>query len=351
MVRKGLRKYGLSLLTLILIALVIFFARDDLKKAWELLWQVNIWVFLLIIPFQFLSYYASGAAVFAYLKARDELKTVPPLDQPKMALELNFVNHVFPSAGVSGVSYMTYRLGKYGINHARATLAQLVRFLMQFVSFAVLMVFAVLWVTFDGSLTRITILVASTLLTVVVAGLIGSVFLLGSQKRLNKFEVFVDSFLNKRITKLIRRSEDKPLIKQESLYAFFADLHSDYLQIKKDPRSLLPSFWWGIVFNLAEMMMYFVTFISLGAFVNPATILISLGLAGLAGAFLVTPGGAGGYEAAMILVLTSTGVPSATAVAGVLLARTSLIVLTIVSGYFFYNSAVKKMKRHGTDGR
>lgn len=333
-------KQWLNIVTIVLIALVIFFARGDLVQAWNLLWQVNLWVFLLVIPLQFLSYFASGATIFSYLKSRGDLEKVSALEQPKMALELNFVNHIFPTAGVSGVSYMTYRLGRLGVSHGRATLSQFVRLTSVFASFAALMLVAVLWVTIDGSLTRFTILVASGLLTVILAAIVMTIFLLGNQKRLDAFEGIVDNVLNQRITKWFGRK--KPFVERENLHKFFTDLHGDYLILKEDPRCLIRPFLWGIVFNVAETMMYFVAFLSLGVYVNPAPILIANGLAGLIGTFLVTPGGAGGYEAAMILFLGSAGVAPSIAVAGVLLTRSVLLLVTIFSGYVFYNAAMKK---------
>lgn len=333
-------KQWLNIITIILIVLVLFFARDDLVQAWNLLWKVNFWVFLLVIPLQFLSYYAGGATIFSYLKSRGDLKKVSPFEQPKMALELNFVNHIFPTAGVSGVSYMTYRLGKLGVSHGRATLSQFVRLTSVFVSFAALMLVAVLWVTIDGSLTRFTILVASGLITVIFVGIGMAVFLLGNRSRLDKFEAVVDNVLNNHITKWFGRK--KPFVERTVLHAFFADLHEDYLILKQDPRCLVRPFLWGVVFNIAETMMFFVAFLSLGVYVNPAPILIANGLAGLIGTFLVTPGGAGGYEAAMILFLGSAGVAPSIAVAGVLLTRSVLLLVTIFSGYVFYNAAMKK---------
>ena len=346
MIKKLTMKQWLNIVTLLLIVLVIFFARNDLVKAWYLLSSVNIWLFLLIIPFQFLSYFAAGAIVFSYLKAKGDLNGVSWLEQPKMALELNFVNHVFPTAGVSGISYMAFRLGKLGVSHGRATLAQVVRLAMTFVSFAALMMVAVLWVTFDGSITRFTILIASSLVSIILAGIAGTIFLVGSPKRLEKFEAFLDGLLNKRLARIFKRK--RPLVRRDAMHKFFSDLHADYLSLKADPKCLVRPFWWGIVFNLAEIMMFFITFLSLGAFVNPAPILIALGLAGLVGAFLVTPGGAGGFEAAMIFFLTTAGIPAAVSVAGVLLARTSLIIITIGSGYVFYNAAMKKYGKRDT---
>ncbi len=337
-------KRWLNVVTIALIVLVVVLARHDIVDAWHLLWKVNLWIFLLIIPIQFLSYYAAGAMIFSYLKQRGDLQGLHWWENPKMALELNFVNHIFPTAGVSGASYMTFRLNKLGVSTGRATLAQVVKFAVTFLSYTALLLVAVIAVTIDSGLERMTILVACGLVTAITLAILLSIYLLGSPARLKRFEDFLDAFINGRLTKLFKRQ--KPYVQKEKMTEFFTDLHEDYLELKRNPRVLVRPFLWGLVFNASEVAMFFVTFLALGAFVNPAPILIALGLAGLVGSFLITPGGAGGYEAAMILFLKSAGVAASVTVAGILLARTSLVLLTIVSGYLFYNSA---MKKYGTD--
>lgn len=333
-------KKWLNIATIVLILLVVFFARKDIVAAWHLLWQVDIWIFLLIIPVQFLSYYAHGAMIFSYLKHGGDLRQTSWYEQPKMALELNFVNHIFPTAGLSGASYMTYRLGKLGVNHGRATLAQVVKFAMAFLSYLALLAVAVILVTLDGSITRMTILAACSLVTIILLGTSLALYVLGNRHQLEKFSNFLDKLLNIRLRKLLRRTE--PLVRRDTIVKFFDDLSDDYQMLRKNPRYLREAFGWGLVFNIAETMMFFIAFWSLGMIVNPAPILIALGLAGIVGIISVTPGGAGGYEAVMIVFLTTAGVPASVAVAGVLLARTSLIVLTIVTGYTFYYMSMKK---------
>lgn len=333
-------KKWLNVATLVLVALVIFFARDDILDAWHLLWQVNIWIFLLIIPVQFLSYYAAGATIFSYLKHGGDLKHAPWYEQPKMALELNFVNHIFPTAGLSGASYMAFRLGKLGVNHGRATLAQVIRLAMVFLSYLALMIVAVILVTIDGNLTRMTILVACTVVSLILFGAIVSLYVLSSRERLDKFSNVLDKLLNDRLVKLLKRP--KPFVERSTLIKFFDDIYKDYKELRRNPRYLKEPFLWGLVFNLSEAAMFFIAFWSLGVLVNPAPLLIALGLAGIVGSVLVTPGGTGGYEAMMILFLTSAGVSASVAVAGVILARTSLVILTIATGYVFYHLTMRK---------
>lgn len=333
-------KSWLNLVTILLIGLVLYFAHSDIAEAWRLLSSVNLWIFILIIPTQFLSYYAHGAMIFSYLRQRGDLQKIGKLEMPQMALELNFVNHVFPTAGVSGASYMTWRLNKLGVSTGRATLAQFVKFAAMFAAYAVLLVLSTLVVTADVGIQRITILAASGMVLLVVVGTMLTMYLLGDRRRLARLEKWIDKVLNQKIRKLIRREDD--IVRTSQIAVFFDDLHEDYMEIRQSPKYLLKPLVWGFVFNLAETLMFFIAFWSLGYVVNPAPILIAQGLAGIVAMVVATPGGAGGYEAIMVLFLAATTMPSSTALAGVLLARTTLILITIITGYLCYSSALKK---------
>lgn len=154
----------LSLATVILIAVILFASRHELLHAWKLLGQVNLWILALMIPVQILVYYAGGEMIFSYLRAKGQMKAVSKRDQVRIALEGNFVNHVLPSGGVSGVSYLTWRLSLYKIPAGRATMAQVVRHAAGFMAFAILLLIALLAVTIDGELNRWIILASATLL-------------------------------------------------------------------------------------------------------------------------------------------------------------------------------------------
>lgn len=338
----------LNVITVALIVIILVFSRHELYAAWQLLSKVNLWIFLLVIPVQFLSYYAAGATIFSYLRAKGDLQHVRSIETARMALELNFVNHVLPSGGVSGASYMTWRLGKLGVSSGRATLAQVVRFGVTFAAFLALLLVAVVLITLDGNINRLTILVSGALASSIIFGSIVVAYVIGSQRRLHSFSRFLDRVINGTARKVLRRK--RALVKPSVITKFFEELHEDYLSLRGDPRILLKPFWWGIAFNLFEVGLFVVTFLALGTFVNPAPVLIAVGIASFLSIFLVTPGGAGGYEALMILFLSSAGVTPGVAVAGVLLARVTLILLTIASGYVFYHQALKKYGKAPNNG-
>src|SRR6478672_8217316 len=119
-------KQIISWVTLGLVALIIFLSRHELLKAWELLGRVNLLVLLLLIPLMLFTFFASSETIFTYLAAKGVIKKTSVWERARMALELNFVNHTLPSGGVSGISYMTWRLGKVGVSPGRAASAQVV---------------------------------------------------------------------------------------------------------------------------------------------------------------------------------------------------------------------------------
>lgn len=329
----------LSLGTLVLVAVLLYLSRHELVEAWRLLQTVDLAILAFIIPLQMLSYYAAGAMVFSYLKQKKAVQG-SAVELAKVSLELNFVNHILPTGGVSGASYMTWRLRRLGVGAGRATLAQVVRFAATFSSFLALLLVALVVITLDGNITRVTILVTSGIASTIVFGTLFVGYIINSRERLQSFSRMLTRLVNGVWRRLLRRKT--ALLHADKVTAFFEELHDDYLVLKREPRLLVRPFLWGLVYNLAEVSMFFVAFWALGTPVNPAPLLIAFGVATIAGFFVVTPGGAGGYELVMIAFLSSTGIPQGAVVAAVLLARTLLILGTIISGSVFYYLALEK---------
>ena len=329
----------LSLGTLVLVAVLLYLSRHELVEAWRLLQTVDLAILAFIIPLQMLSYYAAGAMVFSYLKQKKAVQG-SAVELAKVSLELNFVNHILPTGGVSGASYMTWRLRHLGVGAGRATLAQVVRFAATFSSFLALLLVALVVITLDGNITRVTILVTSGISSTIVFGTLFVGYIINSRERLQSFSRMLTRLVNGVWRRLLRRK--MALLHADKVTAFFEELHDDYLVLKREPRLLVRPFLWGLVYNLAEVSMFFVAFWALGTPVNPAPLLIAFGVATIAGFFVVTPGGAGGYELVMIAFLSSTGIPQGAVVAAVLLARTLLILGTIISGSVFYYLALEK---------
>lgn len=340
-------KTWISIVTFVLVIAIIIMSRHELVRAWELLGRVNIWILLLLIPIQAMSYYAAGAMVFSYLKEKYDTR-VKNIEVARIALELNFVNHILPSAGVSGASYMAWRLSRLGINASRATLAQVVRFAAIFGAFLLSLLIAVLFITFDTGLERTLILTSSGLASSIIFGTMLFIYIIKSPTRMQRTAQALTRWVN-RLTRTVTRGRRRKLLRGEQVEKYFSDFQDDYRELAKDPKVLKKPFIWGIVFIVCDVALFWVTFLALGVVVNPAPLLVAYGLAGSAGSFLFTPGGVGGYEAIMVGFLATTGIDRGAVIAAVLLARVILIVLTIVTGYYFYQRAINHYGHKSTE--
>lgn len=331
-------KAYLSIFTAVAIILIIYFSRHELVTAWRLLEDVNFWILLLLIPVQFISYYAVGAMIFEYLKSKGDLTTTSKATMTRIALELNFVNHTLPSGGISGISYLNWRLKHLGVSGGRATMAQVVRFIASFGVYLVLLLIALVLLTIDGGINRFTVLFSSMLGMTIIFGSLFVLYIIGSEVRLKLFSRSVSRWLSRVSRHVLRRRS--PLVQEARIQKFFEDLHDDYLELRREPGVLKKPIIWAFVFNIAEIAMFILAFGALGTWINPAPLLIAYGIAGLAGIVVITPGGAGAYEALMIFFLGTSGISPGVAIAGILLTRVILITGTIISGYIFYQLAI-----------
>lgn len=334
-------KSWVTTITLVLLGIVIFFAWPEIVQAWELLDRINLWVLALLIPVQFFSYYATGGMIFSYLRAKGDLKEVSRWRMTRIALELNFVNHILPSGGAAGFSYLGWVLSRLGVRPGRSTMAQIIRFALTFLSFVVLLVFAVVALIIDEQISRTVILLCLLLAVLAIGATIGTIFVIGSELRLRQFSVWLTGKINRFVAKLTRGR--KPAVVGDSvILVFFMDLHDDFKAIRKDKRILIRPFIWAVLANMADVALLWIAFWSLGYMVNPAILFVAFGVSSIAGALSATPGGAGVYEAIMITFLASTGIPADVAIAGTLIARVTLVMGTVAFGYVFYQLTVNK---------
>ena len=337
MSRRGI----LSLITLFLLILVLYFARHEIYIAWKLISHVNVWILALLIPMQAFVYFAAGEMMFEYLRAKNALKNVSRFTLTRMALELNFVNHILPSGGVSGISYMTWRLGKYGVSPGRATMSQIVRYVAGFLAFLTLLLISVVLITLDSGVDRFIILVSSVLASTIVCFMIFGIYILSSSLRLEGFARWSTRAINSSVRRLTF-GKKKHTVDLSKVQQFFSDIHKDYIELRADKGLLLKPYLWGILYNAADVGLFMIGFWALGYSVNPAAIVIAYGIASIAGFIVITPGGAGAYEAIMIAFLGTAGLPASVVIAGVLLTRVVLLIGTVISGYVFYQLTILK---------
>ena len=126
-------KLIINIVTLVALGVLLYVSWPQITQGLKEIGGAKWSVIFLMLPMQLINYYAIAELYRSYFKQSGEV--IKRSTMYKIALELNFVNHVFPSGGVAGFSYLGLRLKHHGIPVARTTLAQAMRFALTFISF------------------------------------------------------------------------------------------------------------------------------------------------------------------------------------------------------------------------
>ncbi len=331
-------KLWLNIVTFAAIAVVVIFARHDIVLALQKMQQLNLWILALMVPAQAFAFFAVARVYFHFFKA-----TGTPLPMKALlpaAIELNFVNHIFPSGGVSGFSYLTVRLRHNNISTAKATLAQIVRFIFAFVTFIALLLLALVLLALEDRVNRFIILIAAALTFTIIFATLTVIYVIGTEYRIQDFTRGMSRFLN-RLIQLVRPGQPET-INLAAVAQTFTELHSDYVLLRRELHKMWPSVLWALIANVAEVAVIYIAFVAHGAWINPGALIIAYAIATIAGLLAILPGGLGVYEPLMATLLLSAGVPANVALSATLVSRVVTLVLALGSGYVLYQRALRR---------
>ncbi len=331
-------KFWVNVITIMALVLLVIFARDQVIEAFKTFARLNLLWLLLIIPLQIMNHFSVARFYKSYLRTLGEELSTRELF--KVSLEMNFVNNVFPSGGVSGFGYLGLRLKKLGVRGSKSTLLQTSRHILTFMSFIIYLFIALILLSIFGSASRFIILIASSLSSIIIFLAVGFVFVVSDEARIKQFTAALPRLVNQ-ILHAFHLSR-KPVINIERIEALFGDLHRDYVHVRKNWKDLRYPFIWTMMMNLTEILTIFVVYLSFAQIVNPGAIIISYAVANVAGLVAVLPGGVGVYEGLMTGVMASAGVDEALALSATLVYRVSNMGIFLPIGYFFYERALKE---------
>jgi uncharacterized protein (TIRG00374 family) len=331
-------KLIVNIVTVLALLVLVYFIRDQLYETLRNLRRVNVWVLLLMIPIQFLNYHAQTKmyqSLFGIVG--NKLKYWFLF---RASVELNFVNHVFPSGGVTGVSYFAARMRDgEKISAAKATLVQVMKIALLLLSFEVLLIAGLSFLAIVGKANGFVLFIAGSLSTLMVLGTVVFTYIIGSKRRINTFFIGVTKGLNK-IIQLVRPNHPET-INVGRAHNAFDDLHENYLEFRKHTRELRAPFWWAVLANVTEVATLYVVYIAFGDWVNVGAVILAYAVANFAGLVSVLPGGVGIYEALMTAVLSAGGVPAALSLPVTVMYRVLNTLIQVPPGYFFYHKTIK----------
>lgn len=339
-------KLIVTVVTLVALVILVYAIRGQIADVVTNLGRVNTWFLLLMIPLQILNYH-SYARMYQNLLGILGRK-VPYRSMVKVSLELNFVNNVFPSGGVSGISYFSLRMRNYNVLTTQATLVQFMKFGLVFVSFQILLFFGLIALAVAGKASNLTILVAGSLATLLFVGTFIALYVIGSRARIRNFSIVIATVINRTLSFIRRNNRDT--IHIDRAQRAFEDLHDNYVIIRKNWRQMGRPMAYALTANIAEILTIYAVYAAFGEFVNIGAVILAYAVANFAGLVSVLPGGVGIYEALMTAVLATAGVRPSLSIPVTVMYRVLNMLIQLPPGYYFYHRAVGQVGQYKNDG-
>lgn len=331
-------KLILNIVTVAVLLVLVILLGDEIAETFTNLTKVNWLLLLAIPPLLALGYHAQTKMyqqLFALIGRKLDYKFTF-----RVALELNFVNQVFPSGGVSGISYFGVRMRGSSISGTQASLVQIMKLLLLFVSFELLLMVGLLILAIEGRANDLMILVAGSVTTLLVIGTVAFVMIIGSRRRIHATFTALTKTVNRLLRLIGRRKTDA--ISMERAESIVQDLHKNYKIIESKYKELRWPLFWAMVVNVTAILAIYSVYLAFGSWVNMGAVILAYSVANFAGLVSVLPGGAGIYEALMTGVLTAGGVPAALSLPATIMYRVLSTLVQLPPGYYFYNKAIRQ---------
>lgn len=329
-------KLLINAITVLALAGLVYLARDQIVETVSNVGNLKKFALFLMLPAQVLNYHAYSQMYQDLFYILD--KRVRYLKMFRLQLELNFVNTVFPSGGVTGVSYFGVRMRSMGVSGGQSTLVQFMKYVLVFISFQILLAVGLLILALGGQASNLAVLVAGSLATLLFVGTFVCAYIIGSKQRINSFFTFITRVINRAIH-VFRRSHPET-INVQTVQDLFTDLHDNYMLIRKNPKVLKRPLVSALLAYIAEIITIYIVYIAFGQWVNPGAVIIAYAVANFAGVISVFPGGVGIYEFLMTGVLASAGVPPGVSLPITITYRIINMTIQLPPGYYYYHKAI-----------
>jgi uncharacterized protein (TIRG00374 family) len=217
-------------------------------------------------------------------------------------------------------------------------LSQLIKLLILYASFQPLLIIGVLLLAARGHVNNLVMVVASSIITLLVVGTFGFIYMIESRSRINTFLTAITRILNK-LLGLFRRKQETFSI--EGAQVAFGELHDNYQLLKENWRDLKLPFLYLLIANATEVAAVYVVYIAFGRLVNVGAVILAYAVANFAGLVSVLPAGIGVYEGLMTAVLAATGIPAGLSIPVTIMYRVINMTIQLTPGYYFYQKALR----------
>jgi uncharacterized protein (TIRG00374 family) len=327
----------LTVFTLIALAILIYALRHQISDAIGNLGKVNSYALLLIVVFEAINYDVYARLYKSLFRTLGNEVRYGPLY--RVTLELNFVNHILPSGGVSGISYFGLRLKSENVGTTKSTFVQAMKFALIYISYMQILVFGLFALAVRGHSNNLLLVLASSIITAVIIGSFIGIYIIESRSRINSFLTWFTKAINWFVHLVLPNRPE--IIKIEKAQKAFEELHDNYQLLKKNWRQLQMPLVYTTIANLTEIAAVYAVYVAFGEFVNIGAVILAYAVANFAGLISVLPAGVGIFEGLMTAVLTAAGIPAGLSIPVTIMYRICSMFVQLVPGYILYQKALK----------
>ncbi len=331
-------KLILNLVTFVALGILIYALRKQIGTVVTNLHHVNTLALLLLIPLQIVNYDAYARLYRRLFAILGDKVSYGPMY--RLTLELTFINHILPSGGVSGISYFGVRMRGEGVSGTKSTVAQLLKFMLLFISFQPLLVLGLFFLALKGHVNGLILVVVTSIITALILFTLVAAYVLESRERISSFLTFMTQVINGFIH-LFWRNRPETISVHRAQRAF-NDLHENYLILKRNRSQLKWPFFLAMVANVTEIAAVYVVYVAFGHLVNVGAVILAYAVANFAGLISVLPAGIGIYEFLMSAVLAATGIPASLSIPVTIMYRVLNMLIQIIPGYGLYQNALRR---------
>lgn len=325
-------RHFLFFLALIFLVVLLIKNFGDIAQFTTLLAQVNIFILLLALPIRYLYYWFNTKYFEAYFHIPKRKIKFHKLFQS--VVTMNFVNTVFPTGGISGVTYLSNVL-KPEIKEHESVVAQAFWYVCNFVAIILLLSFAFLGLILFNQLDRLgsrfVIILVSFIVTVGIAAIIMSL----NRRLAEKVVLWAIAPVNK----ILRRFKRQELTKIRVI-SIFDELYEVLGNFFKQPLSYRQPVIYNFLNTVCDVATIYIVFLAFGNIANPGVIVTGYVLALVVSAASIFTSGVGIYEATMTAVFVSLGVPFTLSFSVTIVYRIISLWLFIPIGLLFYKRSM-----------
>lgn len=329
-------RHFLFFIALIVIVVLAYNQFNQVQSFKDLFKTLNWWILLLVIPMRYL-YYRFNAkyfeSFFAIFKQKAKFSLVF-----ESAITMNFVNIVFPSGGISGLSYIRKVL-KDDVDSANVTLAQLSWYVLSFIAYIGFLLLGFVLLLLSNQVIKVSSRLIILVLFIIITISIALILFIFNKKFVENVAYFAVKPLNK-ILSLIR----KRILGRDRIKNFIEQLHGSILFLRDNRDKLGRPLLYTCLMILFDLLTIYTVFLAFGQIINPGIVIAGYVIALITSLASVVTAGIGVYEAGMVATFVGLNIPFDIAFAVTIVYRIVSLWLFIPVGLLFYKRTLLDKK-------